>query len=93
MPVRGGGKNHLVRRAGEVDGFAPSGGGLVARGAYEVTVRFGKDAAEAEAVAEKLEQHEFLDPSTESSIGSKYGEGATQSSAPVFRKVASRRAT
>lgn len=47
---------------GEVDGFAPSGGGLVARGAYEVTVRFGKDAAEAEAVAEKLEQHEFFDP-------------------------------
>jgi hypothetical protein len=48
--------------AGEVDPFPTSGGALVAFGAYEVTVRFGKDAAEAEAVAEKLEQHEYLDP-------------------------------
>jgi hypothetical protein len=35
---------------------------LFARGAYDVTVRFGKDAAEAEAVAEKLEEYEELDP-------------------------------
>jgi hypothetical protein len=48
--------------AGDLDPFATTGGSLVARGAYEVTVRFGKDAAEAEAVAEKLEQHEYLDP-------------------------------
>jgi hypothetical protein len=27
-----------------------------------VTVRFGKDSAEAEAVAEKLEHSEYLDP-------------------------------
>ena len=33
--------------AGDVDPFATTGGGLVARGVYEVTVRFGKDAAEA----------------------------------------------
>lgn len=31
--------------------FATSGGSLLAKGAYNVTVRFGKDAAEAEAVA------------------------------------------
>jgi hypothetical protein len=48
--------------AGDVDPFATTGGSLLARGVYEVTVRFGKDAAEAEAVAEKLEQHESLDP-------------------------------
>ena len=44
------------------DPFATSGGSLLAKGAYNVTVRFGKDAAEAEAVAEKLEEHEYLEP-------------------------------
>jgi hypothetical protein len=44
------------------DPFATSGGSLLAKGAYNVTVRFGKDAAEVEAVAEKLEEHEFLEP-------------------------------
>jgi hypothetical protein len=48
--------------AGEVDPFPTSGGTLVAFGVYKVTVRFAKDAAEAEAVAEKLEQYEYLDP-------------------------------
>jgi hypothetical protein len=48
--------------AGDLDPFATSGGSLLARGVYDVTVRFGKDAAEAEAVAEKLEQHEYLEP-------------------------------
>jgi hypothetical protein len=76
--------------AGEVDPFATSGGALVARGAYDVTVRFGKDAAEAEAVAEKLERHEDLDPSRGASIGSWCAERATQSSAPVCRKMRSR---
>jgi hypothetical protein len=44
------------------DPFATSGGSLLAKGAYNVTVRFGKDAAEGEAVAEKLEEHEYLEP-------------------------------
>jgi hypothetical protein len=44
------------------DPFATDGGSLLAKGAYNVTVRFGKDAAEAEGVAEKLERHEYLDP-------------------------------
>jgi hypothetical protein len=44
------------------DPFATSGGSLLAKGAYNVTVRFGKDAGEAEAVAEKLEEHEYLEP-------------------------------
>jgi len=44
------------------DPFATSGGSLLAKGAYDVFVRFGKDAAEAEAVAEKVEQHEEFDP-------------------------------
>lgn len=44
------------------DPFATSGGSLLAKDAYNVTVRFGKDAAEAEALAEKLEQHEYLEP-------------------------------
>lgn len=44
------------------DPFTTSGGSLLAKGAYDVTVRFGKDAAEAEAVAEKLEKYEELDP-------------------------------
>ena len=44
------------------DPFATSGGSLHAWGAYNVTVRFGKDAAEAEAVAERLEEHEYLEP-------------------------------
>lgn len=48
--------------AGEVDPFPTSGGTLVAFGAYKVTVRFGKDAAEAETVAEKLQEYEYLDP-------------------------------
>jgi hypothetical protein len=48
--------------AGEVNPFPTTGGSLVARGVYEVTVRFGKDAPEAEAVAEKLEQDEYVDP-------------------------------
>ena len=48
--------------AGDADPFPTSGGSLLARGAYDVTVRFGKDAAEAEAVAEKLEQYEDSDP-------------------------------
>jgi hypothetical protein len=48
--------------AGDADPFATTGGSLLARGVYDVTVRFGKDAAEAEAVAEKLEQHEYVDP-------------------------------
>jgi hypothetical protein len=43
------------------DPFPTSGGSLLARGAYDVNVRFGKDAAEAEAVAEKLEHQIFLD--------------------------------
>ena len=47
--------------AGPTDPFATSGGSLIARGAYDVTVRFGKDAAEAEAVAEELERHEDPD--------------------------------
>jgi hypothetical protein len=49
-------------QAGEDDPFATSGGFLVARGAYEVTVGFGNDAAEADAVAEKLEEQEYVDP-------------------------------
>ena len=44
------------------DPFTTSGGSLLARGAYDVTVRFGKDAADAEAMAEKLEEHEYLEP-------------------------------
>jgi hypothetical protein len=44
------------------DPFATSRGSLHAKGAYNVTVRFGKDAAEAEAVAEMLEEHEYLEP-------------------------------
>jgi hypothetical protein len=39
-----------------------TGGSLLARGAYDVTVLFGADAAEAEAAAEKLERYEYLDP-------------------------------
>jgi hypothetical protein len=42
--------------------FTTSGGSLLAKGAYDVFVRFGKDAAEAEAVAEEVEQHEEFDP-------------------------------
>jgi hypothetical protein len=56
--IRGG----WFEEADEDDPFATSGGSLFARGAYDVTVRFGKDAAEAEAVAEKLEEYEELDP-------------------------------
>jgi hypothetical protein len=48
--------------ASDLDPFATSGGSLLARGAYDVTVHFGKDAAEAEAVAKKLERHEYEDP-------------------------------
>jgi hypothetical protein len=44
------------------DPFTTSGGSLLAKGAYDVFVRFGKDAAEAEAVAEKVEQQEEFDP-------------------------------
>jgi hypothetical protein len=44
------------------DPFATSGGSLYAKGAYNVTVRFGKNATEAGAVAEKLEEHEYLEP-------------------------------
>jgi hypothetical protein len=44
------------------DPFATSRGSLHAWGAYNVTVRFGKDATEAEAVAEKLEEHQYLEP-------------------------------
>jgi hypothetical protein len=44
------------------DPFVTRGGSLLAKGAYDVTVRFGKDAAEAGAVADKLEQHEDFDP-------------------------------
>jgi hypothetical protein len=44
------------------DPFATSGGSLLAKGACNVTVRFGRDAAEAEAVAEKLEEQEYLEP-------------------------------
>jgi hypothetical protein len=51
-----------VEEAGDLDPFPTNGGNLLARGAYEVTVRFGKDAAEAEAVAERLEQYEYVDP-------------------------------
>ncbi len=47
---------------GERDPSPTKGGSLIARGAYEVTVRFGEDAAEAEALAERLEKHEYLDP-------------------------------
>jgi hypothetical protein len=46
---------------GEFDPFAASRGDLIARGVYEVTVRFGADAAEAEALMEKLDNHEYLD--------------------------------
>jgi hypothetical protein len=62
MPFATGIRVIWFEEAGDLDPFATTGGSLVARGAYEVTVRFGKDAAEAEAVAEKLEQHEYLDP-------------------------------
>jgi hypothetical protein len=48
--------------AGKVDPFPTSGGAVVAFGVYEVRVRFGKDAGEAEAVAEKLEEYEYEDP-------------------------------
>jgi hypothetical protein len=44
------------------DPFVTRGGSLLAKGAYDVFVRFGKDAAEAEAVAEKVEQQEEFDP-------------------------------
>jgi hypothetical protein len=56
--VRGG----WFEEAGEDDPLATSAGSLFARGAYDLTVRFGKDVAEAEAVAEKLEEYEELDP-------------------------------
>jgi hypothetical protein len=49
---------------GDNGSFTTSGGSLLARGAYDVTVRFGKDAAEAEGVAEEVEQHEEFDPFT-----------------------------
>jgi hypothetical protein len=55
---------------GDDDAFATSGGALLARGAYDVTVRFGKDATEARAVAEKLEDQVSLDPSRGANTGS-----------------------
>jgi hypothetical protein len=45
------------------DPFAASRGFLVARGAYDVTVSFGADAGEAEALSEKLDDYEYLDAS------------------------------
>ena len=47
---------------GGTDPFATQGGSLIAKGVYDVTVRFGEDATEAEAVAEKLQRHEYEDP-------------------------------
>lgn len=47
---------------GESDRFAARGGTLVAFGVYEVTLRFGDDAAEAEELAGRLEDHRYLDP-------------------------------
>jgi hypothetical protein len=59
MPVRGAGRIIWFEGPGEVDGFAPSRGGLVVRGAYEVTVRFGKDAAEAAPWRRSLNNAKF----------------------------------
>jgi hypothetical protein len=50
------------RTALKGDPFAASGGALRAKGAYNVTVYFGEDAAEAGALAEKLESHEYFEP-------------------------------
>jgi hypothetical protein len=51
-----------TRRSGTSTIPSTSGGSLLAKGAYDVTVRFGKDAAEAQAVAEKLGEYEESDP-------------------------------
>lgn len=58
----GGARVIWVDGPGEFDPLAGSTGTLVAYGVYEVTVHFGEDAAEAAALAERLEKHEDLDP-------------------------------